>query len=111
MVLFWYFCVPVFGYVCVFCLFVSLRSFRCSLLVFFFRCLLLRFVSFCFLLALLAGETELYVTLFVSLHFVCLTSFRFVLLRFASFASLLLFSLCLVCFCSLFCVSVFFVFR
>ena len=49
------------------------------------------FASFRFLFALLADATNLYVWVFVSLHFVCLASFRFVLLRFPSFASLLLF--------------------
>ena len=52
------------------------------------------FASFCFLFALFADATNLYVLLFVSLHFVCLASFRFVLLRFALFASLLLLFFC-----------------
>ena len=50
------------------------------------------FASFRFLLTLLAGETELYVALFVSLHFV--SSLRFTLFCFVSLR-LLLFCCCL----------------
>ena len=98
-----------FGYLCFLlgpsALFVSLLA-SC---VFYF--VVFCFASFRFLFALLADATILYVFLFLSLHFVCLASFRFVVLRFASFASLLLFfCVCLVS-SSLFRVSVFFVFR
>ena len=60
------------------------------------------FASFRFLLTLLAGETELYVALFVFFHFVCLASFHFVLLHFTSFASLLLLFVSVLSFVSVF---------
>ena len=91
-------------------IFLALRVLFVSLLASWFFFVVFCFASFRFLFALSADATNLYVLLFVSLHFVCHASFRFVLLRFASFVSLFFF-LCLVCFSSLFPVIVFSNFR